>query len=188
MQAVRAAGTAYMPTSLTLCVLSTAIEPFGRSEGTYGYAVVGYVQLRVNFSITNYMIRRGSMFARKLTTASAVALFALGSVVAQAANVQVTCEKRPDRSRASVDGNNLKPGMYRAILKSGTDHIARSQFEQTVRGEVQFDFDSNQGDVAAGATPIGIRFIVNGRVRGYLVNENFQRVTPIVEVQCRIVH
>src|SRR4051812_4923667 len=98
------------------------------------------------------------MFARKLTAASAVALFAFGSVAAQAATVQVTCEKRPDRSRASVDGNNLKRGMYRAILKSGTDHIARSQFQQTVGDEVQFDFDSNQGDVAAGATPIGIKF------------------------------
>jgi len=128
------------------------------------------------------------MFATKMfTTASAVALFALGSVAAQAANVQVTCEKRPDRSRASVDGSNLKPGLYRAVLKSGTDHVARSQFEQAVGGEAQFDFDSNQGDVAAGATPIGIRFIVNGRVRGYLVNENFQRVTPIVERQWRIV-
>ena len=127
------------------------------------------------------------MIARKLLVASAIVLFSVASVSAEAADVRITCEKRPFRSRASVDGNNLKPGMYRAVLRSGTDHIARSQFAQTVRGEVQFDFDSNQGDVAEGATPISAQFIVNGRVRGWLVNSNFQRVTPTVEVPCRIV-
>jgi hypothetical protein len=123
--------------------------------------------------------------ARKLAVCTAIALFGLTSVAAQAADVTVTCEKRQFRSRASVDGTGLRRGMYRAVLKSG-DHVARSQFEQAVAGELQFDFDSNQGEVAEGATPIGAQFIVNGRVRGYLVDTNFQRVTPIVEARCRI--
>ena len=127
------------------------------------------------------------MIARTFMAASAIALFSMVGVAADAAEVEVKCEKRPFRSRASVDGNNLKPGMYRAVLRSGADHIARSQFAQTIGDEVQFDFDSNQGDVAEGATPISAQFIVNGRVRGWLVNSNFQRVTPIVEVRCRIV-
>ena len=125
------------------------------------------------------------MTARKLAACAAIALFGFTTIVAQAADVAVTCEKRPFRSRASVDGSRLKAGLYRAVLKSGT-HVARSQFENAVGGEAQFDFDSNQGDVAEGATPIGAQFIVNGKVRGYLVDANFQRVTPIVEVACRI--
>lgn len=126
------------------------------------------------------------MTVRKLVACTAVlAMFGLTTVAAEAADVAVTCEKRPFRSRASVDGSGLKAGLYRAVLKSGT-HVARSQFEQSVGGELQFDFDSNQGDVAEGATPIGAQFIVNGTVRGYLVNANFQRVTPVREVACRI--
>ena len=125
------------------------------------------------------------MTARKLTACTVIAMFGLATLAAEAADVQVTCEKRPSRSRASVDGSQLRPGLYRAVLKSG-DHVARSQFEQSIGDEAQFDFDSNQGDVSEGATPIGPQFIVNGRVRGYLVNANFQRVTPIVEARCRI--
>jgi hypothetical protein len=127
------------------------------------------------------------VIARTLVAGTVIAVFALAGVTAEAVEVKVTCEKRPFRSRASVDGNDLKRGMYRAVLRSGTTHVARSQFAQTVGDEVQFDFDSNQGDVSEGATPISAQFIVNGRVRGWLVNENFQRVTPIVEVPCRIV-
>lgn len=125
------------------------------------------------------------MIATKLTACTAIALFGFTIVAAHAADVVVTCEKRQFRSRASVDGSHLRPGMYRAVLKSG-DHVARSQFEQAVSGEAQFDFDSNQGDVSEGATPIGAQFIVNGKVRGYLVDTNFQRVTPVVEATCRI--
>jgi hypothetical protein len=52
--------------------------------------------------------------------------------------------------------------------------------------EAQFDFDSNPNDIADGATAIPPNFIVDGRVKGYLVNENRQRVTPIVIAICRI--
>jgi hypothetical protein len=125
------------------------------------------------------------MTLTKVTTAATVALFALAATAATAAEVDVRCEKRANRSRASVDGNNLRPGSYRAVLKSG-DRTARSQFERSIGDEAQFDFDSNQGDVAEGATPIGPNFIVNGRVRGYLVNVDNVRVTPIVTAICRV--
>jgi hypothetical protein len=52
------------------------------------------------------------MTLKTLITASAVAALALVSVAASAADVQVTCEKRSNRSRASVDGENLKRGSY----------------------------------------------------------------------------
>ncbi len=125
------------------------------------------------------------MTSSKFTAAGAIALFAVVGATAHAADVEVRCEKRASRSRASVDGNNLRPGSYRAILKSG-DKTARSQFEPAIGDEAQFDFDSNQGDVAEGATPIGPQFIVNGRVRGYLVNVDNVRVTPIVTAICRV--
>ena len=125
------------------------------------------------------------MKLKSLITASAVTVLALASIAARAADVEVSCEKRSNRSRASVDGNNLKRGSYRAVLKSG-DRTARSPFAQTIGDEVEFDFDSNQNDIAEGATPISPGFIVDGRVRGYLVNESSQRVTPIVTAICRV--
>jgi hypothetical protein len=125
------------------------------------------------------------MTLKTLITASAVAAMALVSVAASEADVLVRCEKRSNRSRASVDGENLKRGSYRAVLTSGTK-VSRSAYAPTIGDEVQFDFDSNPNDIADGATPIAPGFIVDGRVRGYLVNESNQRVTPIVTAICRV--
>lgn len=125
------------------------------------------------------------MTSRKMTAFGAVALFALVGAAAQAADVEVRCEKRSNRSRASVDADNLRSGLYRAVLKSGT-RIATTQYQPSVGDEAQFDFDSNQGDVAEGATPIGPNFIVDGRVRGYVVNADNVRVTPIVTAICQV--
>ena len=125
------------------------------------------------------------MTSRKMTAFGAVALFALVGAAAQAADVEVRCEKRSNRSRASVDADNLRSGLYRAVLKSGT-RIATTQYQSSVGDEAQFDFDSNQGDVAEGATPIGPNFIVDGRVRGYVVNADNVRVTPIVTAICQV--
>jgi hypothetical protein len=104
---------------------------------------------------------------------------------AAAADVEVRCEKRAARSSASVDGSNLASGQYRAVLKSGTK-IARSPFAETIGDEAQFDFDNKNTEVAEGATSIPIDFIVDGRVRGYLVNTEGVRVTPVVTAICRI--
>lgn len=125
------------------------------------------------------------MTLRKLTAATALALFVFVGAAANAADLEVTCEKRSNRSRASVDGSNLNSGSYRAVLKSG-DKTARSPFDAAIGDEAQFDFDSNPVDIAEGATPIPANFIVDGRVRAYLVNESSQRVTPIVTAICRV--
>jgi hypothetical protein len=71
---------------------------------------------------------------------------------------RVVCEKRADRSRASVDGNNLASGTYSARLISGTN-VATSNLAPTVGDEVEFDFDSSPDDIAAGATAIAADFI-----------------------------
>jgi hypothetical protein len=115
----------------------------------------------------------------------AIAAFSTLAFAAHAADVQVSCEKRSNRSKISVDGDNLASGSYRAVAKSGT-RTATSDFATTVGDEVEFDFDSRAGDIAEGATAIGTSFIVDGRVKGYLVNASGARVTPVVTAVCRV--
>lgn len=122
---------------------------------------------------------------KKLVAAAAFASLSFTASSATAADVEVRCEKRAARSSASVDGSNLATGQYRAVLKSGT-RIARSPFADTIGDEAQFDFDSKNTEVAEGATSIPLDFIVDGRVRGYLVNTEGLRVTPVVTAICRI--
>lgn len=70
----------------------------------------------------------------------------------------LTCERRSNRSRASVNGKNLASGQYRARITSGANQ-ASSGLAPTVGDEVEFDFDSDPGDIAAGATPIAPNFL-----------------------------
>ena len=125
------------------------------------------------------------MTIKTLMAASAASILVMFATVASAADVDVRCEKRTHRSSASIDGRNLASGFYRAVLKSG-GKTARSPFDQAIAHEVAFDFDSNPNDISLGATPIPVNFIVDGQVRGYLVNQNGQRVTPISTVMCRV--
>lgn len=107
------------------------------------------------------------------------------SFAATAGDVRVRCEKRSNRSSVSVDGSDLAPGAYKAIVRSGTATIT-SNFDTALDDEVEFDFDSSRGDIAEGAVPIPAGFIVNGRVKGWIVNANNQRATPVVEATCRV--
>ncbi len=70
----------------------------------------------------------------------------------------LTCERRSNRSRASVNGKNLASGDYRARITSGANS-ATSGLAPTVGDEVEFDFDSDPGNIAAGAIPIAASFI-----------------------------
>jgi len=65
---------------------------------------------------------------------------------------------RAGRSKISVDGNNLANGSYQARVTSGAN-TATAPAHQTIGDEVEFDFDSNGTDIAAGATAIGANFI-----------------------------
>ena len=125
------------------------------------------------------------MSYRLISRLGIVAALSMIGLAAQAADVKVSCEKRSNRSKVSVDGSDLAPGSYRAVARSGTA-TARTGFEAAAGDEAEFDFDSNPADIAEGATAIPARFIVDGRVRGYLVNAGGQRVTPIVTAMCRI--
>jgi hypothetical protein len=71
----------------------------------------------------------------------------------------VKCERRSSRSRISVDGNSLASGSYTALVTSGTNS-ASAEAQATIGDEVEFDFDSDAGDIAAGATAISAGFLV----------------------------
>ena len=103
-----------------------------------------------------------------IQAAAAVLLASLGSA-AMAQALVVKCETRANRSKASVDGNNLASGNYRAVLTSGS-HTAQSPLAATKGDEVAFDFDSNPKDVRKGAVEITPDFIVNKSVTGQLLD------------------
>jgi hypothetical protein len=74
--------------------------------------------------------------------------------------VRITCEVRSNRSKISVDGRSLRPadGTYSARARSGAN-LATAPAKTAVGGEVEFDFDSDAGDIAAGAVAIAPTFI-----------------------------
>lgn len=113
------------------------------------------------------------MTLRRLTFATAAATLALISFSAAAVTVTVTCEKRADRSKISIDATGLARGQYYAIANSGA-HSAQSQPEAARRGEVQTDFDSNPNDIARGATAIAPDFIVDGKMTGTIMAGNVE--------------
>jgi len=125
------------------------------------------------------------MSTRTLFATGLLAALTTLSFAASAADARVSCEKRTSRSKVSVDGNNLAPGAYRAVVRSGTNR-AGSNFETADGDEAEFDFDSRPADIAEGATAIPPGFIVDGRVRAWIVDSSNQRVTPVVEAICRI--
>jgi hypothetical protein len=135
-----------------------------------------------SFNLMPPEISMTNAFVSRLTVLAALSLTAFA---VQAADVTVKCEKRSNRSSVSVDGNNLASGSYRAVAQSGKA-TANSGFDTTVGDEVEFDFDSAANDIAAGDTAIPAGFIVDGRVKGYLVNTAGQRVTPVVTATCRV--
>jgi hypothetical protein len=71
----------------------------------------------------------------------------------------VTCERRSSRSRISVDGKNLASGSYTAAVTSGTNS-ATAPSKTAIGDQVEFDFDSDPGDIAAGDTAISASFLV----------------------------
>ena len=118
-----------------------------------------------------------------------VAGVSLVAIDASAATIRVQCEQRGvQRSSISVDGNGLSAlpsgQMYRAqVVSSG--NVATSNGTPLDGDEVEFDFDSNPADVAAGDTGIGTRFIVGGTVTGKILMPN--GTTLIADtVACRV--
>ena len=91
-----------------------------------------------------------------------VALFSV-ALDATAGGIRVRCEERPrvPRSKIDVHGSGFTPGaLYSAeVTSGGADPVASGQQAALVNGEVSFDFDSDHGNVLAGATAISPYFI-----------------------------
>lgn len=104
-----------------------------------------------------------------LAAVLAICSTALPVTDANAASIRVECEKRANRSKISVDGNNLIPGNYKAVVKSGSN-TKTTALKASIGDEIEFDFDSAPDDVAAGATAIKRTFI-QGTVTGKLLND-----------------
>jgi hypothetical protein len=88
-----------------------------------------------------------------------------GALVASTASaiagtLRLRCEHRSGRSKISVDGNDLSPrnGSFRARVRAAGGTVT-SAAKRAVGDEVEFDFDSNRNDIAAGATRIPATFI-----------------------------
>ena len=113
-----------------------------------------------------------SMIKTSTALAAVLTVFATSLPItdANAAGIRVECEKGGNRSKVSVDGTNLVAGNYTAKIISGSN-TKKSAPKSTTGDEVEFDFDSDPGDVAAGATRISRNFI-HGTVTGQLINEN----------------
>lgn len=95
----------------------------------------------------------------------------------------VKCERRSSRSRASVDGSNLSAGNYTAVITSGSSS-ASAPAQATVGDEVEFDFDSDAGDIAAGDTAIAAGFISGTppQVLGQILDTNGNVVASAIAV------
>ncbi|SDX00250.1 hypothetical protein [Nitrosomonas oligotropha] len=104
------------------------------------------------------------------TLLGATAIFfatSLAAADANAAGIRIKCEKKSNRSSISVDGRNLTPGSYSAVVKSG-DNKAVAELKSSTGDEVEFDFDSDKGDIVAGAVAISPIFIQGGKVTGQI--------------------
>ncbi len=107
------------------------------------------------------------------------------TVDAEAASIRVKCEKRGDRSRVSVDAKDLAPGEYSAEILSGANEVVSDGTQTVAPGadQVEFDFDSNPKDVAAGATEISSDFI-QGQVIGKVIDAD--GFSESETVNCRV--
>ncbi|MBA2411179.1 MAG: hypothetical protein H0V62_15915 [Gammaproteobacteria bacterium] len=116
---------------------------------------------------------------------AAVLLGAFASTHADAANIEVKCEKRANRSKISVDGRNLVPGrLYRCRAQSG-QNVRTTTLRSAVGDELACDFDSNLADIGTGATPITAKFIVSRQVTGKILNRLGRTVISDTSV-CRV--
>lgn len=112
---------------------------------------------------------------------------AVASSGSSQAELRLRCEVRTrGRSKISVDGKNLAAGSYQASVMSGGNN-AISGLQAAIGDEVEFDFDSDPDNIAAGATPIPATFISSGApsVTADILDANGQTVVT-GSASCRV--
>jgi hypothetical protein len=111
------------------------------------------------------------------------------STAASAAELRVRCEQRsvPSRAKISVDAKNLAQAnaMYSVRVISGSNQSTHVPLT-AIGDEVEFDFDSNPADIAAGAQSISNGFIVGGAVQAALFDASGQMVVGPISAACRV--
>jgi hypothetical protein len=111
------------------------------------------------------------------------------ATTASAAELRLRCEQRvaPNRSKISVDGKNLSQqnAMYSARVISGSNQATHVPLT-AVGDEVEFDFDSDPADIAAGAQAISGTFITSGSVQAAIFDASGQMVVGPVTAACRM--
>lgn len=118
-----------------------------------------------------------------LSALSGVLLTIMTATAVDAASIRITCEQRTNRSKISVDGKDLVPGDYSAVVMSGSN-TAQSPVQSSVGDEAEFDFSSQTRDIAAGATAIARNFIQGGTVTAKLMQDDFTVLSDTVA--CRV--
>jgi hypothetical protein len=101
------------------------------------------------------------------------AIVAQDNLSALSASLRVRCERRSNRSKISVDANNVSPrnARYKARVRAAGGTVT-SALKRALGDEVEFDFDSN---TEPGATRIARNFIqrrAGADVIGQLLNAN----------------
>jgi len=82
------------------------------------------------------------------------------SANAAAATLRVRCEVRSNRSKISVDGKRIKStGSVTAVVTNTGGSSVTADPKPIVLKQVEFDFDSDDDDIADGATAIPADFI-----------------------------
>jgi hypothetical protein len=107
------------------------------------------------------------------TGSSEATILAQDNLSALSASLRVRCERRSNRSKISVDANNVSPrnARYKARVRAAGGTVT-SALKRAIGDEVEFDFDSN---TERGATRIPANFIrgkAGADVIGQLLNAN----------------
>jgi hypothetical protein len=100
--------------------------------------------------------------AKFLAIVGGMSLLLAEAATANAAvgTLRVRCEVRSNRSKISVDGKKIKSTGNVTAVVTNTDGISvAADPKLIVLKQVEFDFDSDSGDIADGATPISPNFI-----------------------------
>lgn len=101
----------------------------------------------------------------------------------------VKCVVSNDRSKVSIDGLGLD-GEYYAIAYSGSQSFVSNPPNQTGNSDnlfqVEFDFDSNPANIAAGSTEIPTDFIQDDTVYGEIRRASDDFVTASLSAPCSV--
>jgi hypothetical protein len=102
------------------------------------------------------------------------------TIDASAESIRLRCETRGTaRSKISVDGRGFVNSLtYRTrVASGGVTVLSKLPMKHPVGGEIEFDFDSDGGDIRAGATGIKAGYIKKSQVVASIIDRDGYKVT-----------